>query len=248
MVQLQRHGRGQAVIALGQFFFRYRNALFPCAFALVFLPGPRLLADPLLALAIGAAFALLGQTVRGLTNGLKYIIRGGRERRVYARDLVTEGLYAHTRNPMYVGNILILIGVAVASNSWACLAIAVPLFILVYASIVAAEEDYLRREFGAAFDSYRSVVPRWNLRLNGLSRTLQGMTFHWRRLLVKEYGTLCGWIGGLSLLGLLRLAQLSGFDAHHERLRAVLIAVLALAGAGWVVAWLVKRTRIIVAD
>ena len=236
------------MIALGQFLFRYRNALFLCAFALVFLPGPRLLADPLLAIAIGAAFALPGQTIRGLTIGLKYIIRGGRVRRVYARDLVTEGLYAHTRNPMYVGNMLILIGVAVASNSWACLAIAVPLFVFVYACIVAAEEDYLRAEFGADFDSYRRAVPRWNLRFNGLRRTLQAATFHWRRLLVKEYGTLCGWIGGLSLLGLLRVAQLNGLGAHHERLRAVLIAVLALAAAVWIVAWLVKKTRVIVAD
>jgi protein-S-isoprenylcysteine O-methyltransferase Ste14 len=236
------------VIALGQFLFRYRNALFPCAFALVFLPGPRLFADPMLALVIGAAFALLGQTIRGLTIGLKYIIRGGRERRVYARDLVTEGLYAHTRNPMYVGNLLILIGVAVASNSWACLAIAVPLFVFVYACIVAAEEDYLQRAFGAQFDSYLHEVPRWNLRLNGLLRTLHGMTFHWRRLLIKEYGTLCGWIGGLSLLGLLRLAQEDRFGAHHEHLREALIGVLALVAAVWIVAWLVKKTRVIVAD
>lgn len=236
------------MIALGQFFFRYRNALFPCAFALVFLPGPRLFADPLLAIAIGAAFALLGQTVRGLTIGLKYIIRGGRQRRVYARDLVTEGLYAHSRNPMYVGNILILIGVAVASNSSACLAIAVPLFFFVYATIIAAEEDYLWGEFGVKFDSYRRAVPRWNVRLNGLARTLQGVTFHWRRLLVKEYGTLCGWIGGLSLLGLLRLAQDNSFGAYHERLRGLLIAVLAVAATIWILAWLVKKTRIVVAD
>ncbi|MGH8311460.1 MAG: methyltransferase family protein, partial [Steroidobacteraceae bacterium] len=108
------------MIAIGNFLFRYRNAVFPLAFALVFLPGPRLFPDPRAALGLGASVALAGQAIRAITIGLKYIIRGGRERRVYAEDLVTDGLYAHTRNPMYVGNLLILAGIAVASNSGAC--------------------------------------------------------------------------------------------------------------------------------
>jgi len=236
------------VTALGRFLFRYRNALFPCAFVLVFLPGPRLFTDPMIALAVGAAFALLGQAIRALTIGLKYIIRGGRERRVYASDLVTDGLYAHTRNPMYIGNMLILVGVAIASNSWACLITAVPLFVLVYVCIVATEEEFLRREFGEAFDSYCQKVPRWNLRLDGIARTLKAATFHWRRLLVKEYGTLCGWVGGLSLLGLFRLAQDAALTAHHGRMQVFLAVTLALAAALWTAAWWAKKTHVIVAD
>jgi len=236
------------VSALGRLLFRYRNMLFPCAFALVFLPGPRLFADPMIALVLGAACALLGQTVRALTIGLKYIIRGGRQRRVYARDLVTDGLYAHTRNPMYIGNMLILIGVAIASNSWACLATAVPLFILAYACIVAAEEEFLRREFGAAFAAYCQQVPRWIVRLNGLRQTLRDTTFHWRRLVVKEYGTVCGWIGGLSLLGLMRLAQNHALSAQHAGFHAALIVTLTFAASFWTAAWVAKRTRVVVAD
>jgi protein-S-isoprenylcysteine O-methyltransferase Ste14 len=248
VVQLQRHDRGEAVTALGRFLFRYRNALFPCAFALVLLPGPHLFADSVISLGIGAVCAVLGQSIRVLTIGLKYVIRGGRERRVYAGELVTDGLYAHTRNPMYIGNVLILVGIATASNSWACLAVAVPLFVFVFACIVAAEEDYLRREFDAEFDSYCRSVPRWIPRFDRLGRTLVATTFHWRRLLVKEYGTFCGLIGGLSLLGLVHLAQENVLGTHHAHVHAALIVALAFAAALWITVWCSKKTHLVVAD
>src|SRR5262249_38491563 len=154
----------------------------PIACVLLFLPGPDPFPDALQATAVGAAIAALGQLVRGATIGLRYVVRGGRDRRVYAEDLVTDGIYAHTRNPMYLGNLLIMSGLAIASNSWATIAVAVPLGIFMYASIVAAEEDYLQQRFGAAFTAYCSDVPRWMPRLSGLAATLGSMQFRWRRL------------------------------------------------------------------
>lgn len=231
---------------LGHFLFRYRNALFPCAFALVFLPGPHLFADPRMALAVGAVLALLGEAVRMLTIGLEYIIRGGLNRRVYAKDLVTEGLYAHCRNPMYVGNLLLLAGIAVASNSWTCLAVAVPLFTFFYMCIVAAEEEFLRAKFGAAYDAYARDVPRWQVQWRGLRTTLRSATFHWRRILMKEYGTACALIAGLCLLGLVRVHQSAGVHAHDYRL--FFEAMLAVTVVAWLLAWGLKRSHVIVAD
>lgn len=88
------------MIAIGNFLFRYRNVLFPFACLLALLPGAQLFANPLAATALGTVFAAIGQVVRAMTIGLRYIVRGGRRGRVYADDLVTEGLYAHSRNPM----------------------------------------------------------------------------------------------------------------------------------------------------
>jgi len=226
------------MIAFGNFFFRYRNVLFPLAFALVFLPGPSILQEPAHALAAGATLALLGEAIRVATIGLKYIIRGGRDRRVYAEDLVTGGLYAHTRNPMYVGNLLILAGIALASNSWSCVAVAVPLFIFVYACIVAAEEDYLRGRFGASFEAYARDVPRWGLRLAGLASTVRASHFRWRRVLVKEYGTLAGWIAALCALGLIRVTGTETWSV------TILVTVAAL----WLFARWLKKSRIVIAD
>ena len=83
------------MITIGNFLFRHRNALFPLSCVFLLLPGPRLHEDPLVATAIGAVFALLGQTVRALTISLDYIVRGGRQGKVYADDLVSE--FGHTR-------------------------------------------------------------------------------------------------------------------------------------------------------
>jgi protein-S-isoprenylcysteine O-methyltransferase Ste14 len=230
---------------LGHFLFRYRNALFPLAFALVFLGGPRLFADPVTALGIGAVFAALGETVRVLTIGLEYIIRGGRQRRVYAKDLVTEGLYAHSRNPMYVGNLLVLTGVALASNSLACVAIALPLFTFFHICIVAAEEEFLHATFGAVYEAYARDVPRWVPRLRGLGTTWRVSTFHWRRVLMKEYGTACALFGGLCVLGLVQVSQL---DGRHVYYRALLVTMLVTAAIAWIGAWSLKRSHVIVAD
>ena len=156
---------------------------------------------------MGAAFAILGQLVRAGTIGLRYIVRGGRGGRVYADDLVTEGIYSHCRNPMYVGNILIVIGVALASNSLTTLLVALPLVVLAYAAIIAAEEQFLRDKFGAGFEDYCRDVPRWLPRFKGLGTTLSQSQFHWRRLLVKEYGTPFGWIGVLILATLYNLSR-----------------------------------------
>ena len=66
---------------------------------------------------LGLLITVTGQLIRGATIGLAYIIRGGKEGKVYAEELVTTGIFNHCRNPLYVGNILMLFGVGVLSNS-----------------------------------------------------------------------------------------------------------------------------------
>jgi hypothetical protein len=82
-------------------------------------------------------------------------------------------MYGHSRNPMYVGNFLILVGVAVASNSRACVLLALPLFGFAYRAIVAAEEQYFRGRFGEQFNAYARDVPRLWPTFQGLGSTLQ---------------------------------------------------------------------------
>jgi protein-S-isoprenylcysteine O-methyltransferase Ste14 len=239
---------GGFLVDAGNFWFHWRNFLFPVAFLLVFLPGPRLFASPLTAAIAGFLVAGLGQVVRAATIGFKYVIRGGRNRRVYAEDLVTDGLYRHSRNPMYVGNLLILFGVAIGSNSWGCVAVAVPLFLFIYVAIVAAEENFLRAKFGRAFDEFCTDVPRWVPKLSGLAESVGGMKFHWKRVLVKEYGTPFGWILGISILGLYGLwhddGSWVGDEAHVQRF----YLIIGAAAAFWITANVLKRTKAVVAD
>jgi len=91
---------------------------------------------------LGLITTVLGQAVRGATIGLAYIVRGGKEGKPYADGLVTEGIFRHCRNPLYVGNILMLLGVGILANSLFYVAVMVPGFLIYLPS-----HCFSRREF-----------------------------------------------------------------------------------------------------
>ena len=75
--------------------------------------------------------------------------------------LVVEGVYRFTRNPIYVGFLLIVVGLAVAvNNAWLLLA-ALALFVLLHFGVVKREETYLSGKFGSAYSEYCKRVRRW---------------------------------------------------------------------------------------
>ncbi|MBL0745552.1 methyltransferase family protein [Chryseolinea lacunae] len=78
-----------------------------------------------------------------------------------AKSLQTTGIYALTRNPMYLGLLVMYAAVAFfKGNTWTFLLIA-PLVLVVQAYVIRKEERYLQREFGAAFEHYKNKVRRW---------------------------------------------------------------------------------------
>jgi protein-S-isoprenylcysteine O-methyltransferase Ste14 len=235
------------LVRIGNFFFHYRNFIFPFAVLFVLLPGAPVFADPMDAVLLGFAVAMLGQLVRGTTIGFKYIIRGGKDRRVYAEDLVTEGLYSHARNPMYIGNVLILSGIALACNTWTCVLLAVPFCVFIYVAIIAAEENFLRGKFGAAFDAYCRDVPRWLPRLSGLGATMGSMEFKWRRVVVKEYGTPFGWITFICIIGAVHLWRVGRLHLDERSARALLL-VWCVTFVLWAIARVLKKTKTLRAD
>jgi protein-S-isoprenylcysteine O-methyltransferase Ste14 len=231
------------MVALGNFFFRFRTTLSPLLLLFLFLPGPALFGDPFVAAVVGLVVAAGGQVVRGTTIGLRYIVRGGRGHRVYADDLVTEGLFQHTRNPMYVGKFFMVLGAGVASNSGYALIGITAAYLFMYHSIVLAEEAYLRAKFGSAFDDYCRRVPRWLPRFEGLARMLAESEFHWTRVLVKEYSAPLGWILPIVAFGLDNMSKV--VDLGEQPVRAgVLLGVLGAATLVWLIAgWLKKFSR-----
>jgi len=75
------------------------------------------------------------------------------------RELATTGPYAFTRNPLYLGSMLIAAGFALALLSWAVALVLALGFLVIYVPVIAAEERYLRANF-PAFDEYCRRVPR----------------------------------------------------------------------------------------
>jgi protein-S-isoprenylcysteine O-methyltransferase Ste14 len=219
--------------------------MFPLACLPLFLPGPEPFQDTMVATLLGVIVAALGQLVRAMTIGLRYIIRGGKGRRIYAEDLVTEGVYAHVRNPMYVGNLLIVAGVAIASNSWPTVLVGIPLSLFMYVCIVAAEEEYLLGRFGDAFRAYCKDVPRWWPRVSaGPAAPIQ---FRWRRVMVKEYCTPLGWISVIIAVTLFNFWHDGEWQARQVEIAAIGWA-FAITAVLWFTAWRLKMSRTIQAD
>jgi len=193
-----RAGLGRLNVAAGKFFFRFRNALFPALFAafLLFLRPKRMFQDPALdrfLVFIGFAVTLLGEGVRLATIGFEYIERGGKQGRVHASRLVNKGVYGISRNPMYVGNMLIATGIVMVSGAPLAYFAVLPFFLFVYQAIVAAEEEFLRAKFGQEYREYCARVPRFLPSLRAAPEAFSGTRFNWRRPLKQDLSTLA-WI------------------------------------------------------
>jgi len=222
---------------IGDFFFFHRNwmsgmmmiTLLVCCDPV--FPGGSRQTDVWLNI-VGFAVIFLGQGLRALVIGLAYIERGGKEGKVWASKLVTEGCFSHCRNPLYVGNILVYFGLfLLLNNPWAYL-IGIPFVLVMYKAIVAAEEAFLRDKFGSEYDEYCKNTPRWSIKLGGLSHTVKGMTFRWTRVILKEYGSTLTWIL-VSMAIMAREADKAGQLGMQYRQTQVIGAVLIVSILSW---------------
>lgn len=75
------------------------------------------------------------------------------------RELTTSGPYAHTRNPLYLGSMLMAAGFALALRSWPVALLLAIGFSIIYVPVIAAEERFLRSAF-PEFANYSRTVPR----------------------------------------------------------------------------------------
>ena len=77
------------------------------------------------------------------------------------RALVTTGIYGRSRNPIYVGMLLLYAGIGTTARSPWVLILALPLIIILRYGVIAREETYLERRFGDAYRDYKARVRRW---------------------------------------------------------------------------------------
>ena len=100
-------------------------------------------------IVFGSVLILPGLLIRALASG--HVRKN--------EALATSGPYAYTRNPLYLGSLLIGIGFAVAARSWWIGAALVLMFFVIYMPVIRAEETFLRATF-PEFDEYTRSVPR----------------------------------------------------------------------------------------
>src|SRR5579862_1522484 len=89
------------------------------------------------AIALSLVLVLPGLWLRGYASG--YVKKN--------RELTATGPYAHTRNPLYLGSMLIAAGFALALESWLIAVVLALGFAIVYIPVIASEERFLRAAF-----------------------------------------------------------------------------------------------------
>lgn len=77
------------------------------------------------------------------------------------RNMVTHGLFGLSRNPMYLGFVLLLLAAAFYVNTWCALAVPLAFFLLANFWYIPHEEREMRKVFGDAYETYASRVRRW---------------------------------------------------------------------------------------
>ncbi len=104
--------------------------------------------------------------------------------------LATSGPYAYTRNPLYLGSLILAAGFAVAAQNWWIAAALVIFFIAVYMPVIRSEEAYLRQRF-PEFESYAQEVPRLLPRVRSARKPSGSFSWnlYWKH---REYNALVG--------------------------------------------------------
>ena len=111
--------------------------------------------------AAGAALIALALTLS--ISAIVCFTRAGTNIPTYrpATALVVAGPYRFSRNPIYVGMILLLLGIGVMVDSLWLIGLAAPFAFVLRYGVIAREERYLEAKFGDAYRAYRERVRRW---------------------------------------------------------------------------------------
>ena len=223
--------------SFGRFLFRWRSFTplsIIIAAVLLHSPGRASFAW----LIAGLALCLLGQALRAWVLGLVPDGTSGQNEKLMAASLNTSGPYALTRNPLYLGNLGITLGLCLIAHDPLLLALVVALFWLQYRAIIAAEEEFLRARFGADYDAWCARVPRFwprpKNKNNFFSPPPASHPWDWRRALKKEHNPAASWISIAILV--LALDRWPLWRPYAAAMAAVL--VLWLSVKAWKHRWL----------
>jgi protein-S-isoprenylcysteine O-methyltransferase Ste14 len=141
----------------------------PVAWALAFIAGlgvDWLYPLPFVPMAVPRALVGGGMFAVGLVLALWAIAtfrKAGTRIETFksSTTIVDDGPYRFTRNPIYTGMLLGQIGLAIGFDTLWVLATLVPFCLVIRYGVIAREEAYLERKFGAAYLDYKSRIRRW---------------------------------------------------------------------------------------
>jgi protein-S-isoprenylcysteine O-methyltransferase Ste14 len=129
---------------------------------------------------MGSALIIPGLAIRALASG--HVQKN--------EQLTTTGPYAYTRNPLYLGSLILAVGFALSARNWWIGAALVLIFLAIYLPVIRGEEVFLREHF-SEFADYERQVPRLLPRLSSFdgSRGTFSWDLYWKH---REYNAALG--------------------------------------------------------
>lgn len=139
-------------------------------------------------LLAGGLLLVPGLLLRGLASG--HVQKD--------RELTTSGPYAYTRNPLYLGSLIMAAGFVIAAQNPWILVMLVVMFAVIYVPVIAGEERYLRKTF-PEYEDYVRHVPRLATRFTryGKQRGAFSAERYWKH---REYQAILGCVAVLAVL------------------------------------------------
>lgn len=193
---------------LGAWLFRWRSYL-PLSLIAIIIPAFRGFSYPFDSHTLDLAWELVivsisvfGLVIRSITIGhTPKNTSGGNTRSQVADTLNTSGMYSITRNPLYLGNFFLILGVTLFVRSWWVPVTFSIAFWWYYQRIILVEESFLKNKFGQAYEEYLGRTPVFFPRFS--LWTPNAFTFSLRTVLKREYYAFFGMIAAFSALELI---------------------------------------------
>jgi protein-S-isoprenylcysteine O-methyltransferase Ste14 len=200
----------------GNYLFRWRSYLFLITVGIFFSALPYF-SYPLNSHILDVIWEILclaisffGLFVRIITVGYTPKRTSGRNTKKgqVADYLNTKGMYSIVRNPLYLGNFFIVLGISLFLRIWWISAIYALLFIFLYERIIFAEEQFLEKKFGQQYTEWASKTPAFFPKFSQWQTP--DLPFSYKKVLRKEYH---GFLG--IILSMFALEVISDLYLHH---------------------------------
>lgn len=149
----------------------------------------------------GVLLVIFGELLR--LASVRHAGGGTRTRKVGARKLCTTGPFAHVRNPIYLGNMMICCGavlIAGGGKILIMLVITASFFALQYGLIISREEQALAKLFGPAYEEYKGGVPRLLPRFRRRKKEPGSTPLPWLKAVKMDKRTIQTILGFLAVL------------------------------------------------
>lgn len=183
-------------INLGRILFKHRDGIAVPLFVLMLILSVWKYQNNVVIWTIGPGLIFAGEALR--LWAMRFIGRSARTQKEKARKLVTTGPFALTRNPLYIGNHLILVGFCVLSELLWFIPVAFVICFTFYYLIVVYEEDLLTQRFQDYYLKYKNATPRWI----SLRHIWTISHPEWFEAVYRERKTIYGLIIGVIIFGL----------------------------------------------